>query len=104
MDAIAAAEYLRHQNGVEKIAVLGVSLGGAATLLAGSAFRADGAILEAVYPSIDRAIANRLRTRIGPLSGLAAPLLLWQLTWRLGASSTDLRPVDHIAALGCPVL
>jgi pimeloyl-ACP methyl ester carboxylesterase len=37
------------------------------------------------------------------LAGLAAPLLLWQLPWRLGASSTALRPIDHIAGIGCPV-
>src|SRR3954466_1874987 len=62
------------------------------------------AVLEAVYPSIDRAVVNRLRMRIGPLASVTAPLLLLQLQPRIGVAPAELRPVDHIAKLGCPVL
>jgi fermentation-respiration switch protein FrsA (DUF1100 family) len=84
--------------------VIGVSLGGAATLLATPPLQIDGVVLEAVYPSIDRAVHNRLAMRLGPLASLTAPLLLAQMRPRLGVGATELRPVDHIAQLRCPVL
>src|SRR5207302_3608175 len=64
----------------------------------------EAVVLEAVYPSIERAIVNRLEMRLGPFGRLGAPLLLLQLQPRLGVAVADLKPVDHIAQLGCPVL
>ena len=42
--------------------------------------------------------------RVGPLAYLAAPLLLLQMRPRIGAGASELRPVDHIGQLRCPVL
>ena len=84
--------------------MIGVSLGGAATLLATPPLELDGAVFEAVYPSIDRAVVNRLSMRVGPLAHLAAPLLLLQMGPRIGVDASELRPVDHIGKLRCPVL
>jgi uncharacterized protein len=103
-DVLAAVDYLRTRTAGQPVAVIGESLGGAATLLAAPPLSIDAAVLEAVYPSIDRAVANRLRERMGPAAELAAPLLLAQLHPRLQVSASDLRPLDHIAAVGCPVL
>jgi fermentation-respiration switch protein FrsA (DUF1100 family) len=86
------------------VGIIGFSLGGAATLLAAPALHVDAAVLEAVYPSIDRAVVNRLEMQAGPFGKMAAPLLLLQLRPRLGITSDDLKPVDHIAQIGCPVL
>jgi pimeloyl-ACP methyl ester carboxylesterase len=47
---------------------------------------------------------NRLRMRIGRFGPLAAPLLLMQLRLRLGVAAAELKPVDHISSLRCPVL
>jgi fermentation-respiration switch protein FrsA (DUF1100 family) len=102
-DVLASIAYLRDRV-PGRIAVIGVSLGGAATLLAVPPLRVDGAILEAVYPSIDRAVINRLRIRTGPAASLLAPLLLLQLRPRLGVDTAVLRPIDHIGQLQCPVL
>ena len=43
------------------------------------------------------------RNGAGPATRVA-PLLLFQLQSRLGVRASDLRPVDHVARLGCPVL
>src|SRR4029453_18843989 len=63
----------------------------------------DALILEAVYPTIEIATTNRLENYFGPLGRFAAPLLLKQLHMRLGISADDLRPIDHVANVGCPV-
>ena len=96
--------YLRSELPAEKIGVIGSSLGGAALLLAQLLRPADAAVLEAVFPSIEAAVDNRVRVRIGPLARLATPLLLWQLPWRLGIEPAQLRPVDRMARLAAPVL
>jgi hypothetical protein len=103
-DVLAAVQYLKARMPGQPVAVVAVSLGGAATLLATPPLEVQAAVLEAVYPSIDRAIVNRLRIRIGPFAPALAPLLLVQLRPRLGVAAVDLRPVEHIARLGCPVL
>jgi fermentation-respiration switch protein FrsA (DUF1100 family) len=88
----------------ERVGVIGTSLGGAAALLAAPALDVDAVILETVYPSFDVAVENRLRMRLGSLGPALSPLLLLQLRPRLGIAPSNLRPVDHIALLRCPVL
>jgi alpha/beta superfamily hydrolase len=60
-DVLAAVKYLKARSPNQRVGVIGVSLGGAATLLATPPLELNGAVLEAVYPSIDRAVVNRLR-------------------------------------------
>jgi len=103
-DVLAAVQYLNGRMPGRPVAVLGVSLGGAATLLATPPLEIQAAVLEAVYPSIDRALVNRLRMRIGPFAPAVVPLLLVQLRPRLDVAASDLKPVEHIAMLGCPLL
>ena len=103
-DVLAAVQTLKQVLPGERIGIIGTSLGGAATLLAAPALDVQAAILEAVYPSIDVALENRLRMRLGSLGAALAPLLLVQLRPRLGVGPSDLRPVDRIAMLRCPVL
>ncbi|MFN7975125.1 MAG: alpha/beta hydrolase [Acidobacteriota bacterium] len=64
----------------------------------------DAAVVEATYATLGDALDDRLRMRLGPLAPLAAPLLSIQLRLRLGISAQELRPVDAIAGIGCPVL
>ena len=103
-DVRAAVQYLNTRMPGRPVGVIGVSLGGAATLLAAPSLHLDAAVLEAVYPSIDRALVNRLEVRAGPLGRVAALLLLLQLRPRLGVSPDDLKPIDHIAQIDCPLL
>jgi alpha-beta hydrolase superfamily lysophospholipase len=104
LDVLAAVQYLTTKVPGLPVGVIGVSLGGAATLLAAPPLEVQAAVLEAVYPSIDRAVVNRLEMRIGPLGRWLAPALLVQLRPRLGIAAAELRPADHIARLGCPIL
>lgn len=88
----------------EKVGVIGVSLGAAALMLSTSAEKADAIVLESMYATIEEALANRLRQRLGPAAPLVAPLLLRQLPLRLGITSEQLRPIDRLAQLQVPVL
>jgi fermentation-respiration switch protein FrsA (DUF1100 family) len=102
-DAIAAVNFIRNAEPASRVAVIGSSLGGVATLLATPPLKLDALILEAVYLTIEIATRNRLENYLGPLGRFAAPLLLRQLHMRLGISAGDLRPIDHITDVGCPV-
>lgn len=112
-DAAAAIAYAKARTPAAPLALIGWSLGGAATLLAHGEGdppaslppgTLDAIVLESVYPTLDEAIENRIALRLGPLAKLLTPLLTLQLPLRLDASADDLRPIDHIAELGCPVL
>ena len=102
-DVRAAVEHVRTTQPAHRIGVVGQSLGGAAALLAGP-LDVDAMVLESVYTTIAQAVDNRVRKRVGVLSRFASPLLLLQLQPRLGVRAADLRPIDHITTVGCPVL
>lgn len=101
-DVRAAVEFARKQHPNEPIGVIGVSLGGASALLA-SPLGIDALVIESVYPDIESAINNRVGARLGPLSTLPAWLLLMQLEPRLGIEKSQLRPIDHVSNVGCPI-
>ena len=100
---IAAVAAIRRMLPGEAVGIIGVSLGGAATLFAAPSLNVQAAVLEAVYPSIDVAVQNRLRMRLGELGVTLSPLLLTQLGPRLGVSQAELKPIDRIAELRSPV-
>ena len=99
-DAAAAVQYLRAFH--KPIIVVATSLGGAAALLAD--LQIDGAVLEEVYPTIEAATDNRLRVRFGFLAPIGTWILVHQLRTQMHIDPNQLRPVDHIARLHCPVL
>lgn len=101
-DVRAAVEYARTQHPGEPIGVIGVSLGGAAALLA-SPLQIDALVLESVYPTITDAIRRRVAVRLGALADIPCGLLFTQLRFRLGISPDDLRPIDHMGSIDCPV-
>ena len=102
-DVKAAVEYVRQTNPDHRIGVLGISLGGASALL-GSPLGIDALVMESVFPTIDEAIRNRVSARVGFLSQILSPMLLCQIQPRLGVSTSDLRPIDYVPKLDCPVL
>lgn len=103
-DARAAVSFLRTRAPGERIGVIGVSMGGAAALLATPPLEADALVLEMVYPTIDQAIEDRLEIRLGKLGSMIAPLLRWQLKPRLGISTSGLRPIDKVNSVHVPKL
>jgi len=104
MDAQAAISFLRSQAPDEKIGVVGVSMGGAAALLASPPLEVNAMVLETVYPTINQAIRNRLTLKLGGWAGSLSPLLSWQLKPRLGIEAEALRPIDHIRKVSSPKL
>jgi fermentation-respiration switch protein FrsA (DUF1100 family) len=104
MDAQAAVSFLRLNAPDEKIGVIGVSLGGAAALLASPPLDVNAIVLEMVYPTIDQAISNRLTMRLGGWANSLTPLLSWQFKPRLGINTEALRPIDHIGIIRSPKL
>ncbi len=103
-DAQAAIRFIREQFPGEKIGIIGVSMGGAAILLAEPPPNIDAVILEMVYPTIEDAIADRLKIRLGRVGGWLSPVLSLQLKPRLGVSANELRPIDHLAGMTSPKL
>lgn len=108
-DAAAAVAFVKARLPAERIGVIGTSLGGAAALLAPEPLRLDALVLEAVYPDIGAATANRVSVVLGAqLGGIvskpAAQLFELLMAPILGVTPRDLRPIDRIAGIGVPVL
>ena len=104
MDAAAAVEFLGKHTPDEKIAILGVSLGGAAAVLATPPLPVQAMVLELVYADIERAVKNRIAFKLGSWARIFSPLLTWQMEVRLGISPDQLSPEKSIAQVTCPKL
>jgi alpha-beta hydrolase superfamily lysophospholipase len=102
-DAHAAVKFARATVPEEPVGIIGWSLGGAACLLGDAPTDADAIILEAVYPAIEEAIANRLEMRFGSYGRYLTPLFALQMRWA-GIPTESLRPVEKIHAVRSPVL
>lgn len=102
-----ALAWLQAQQPAEKVAVIGVSLGGASLLMAELPQSPDAVVLEGVFPTMQAAVDNRVRAVLGPLAPLArmaTPLLLWQMPLRLGIDPQRLRPIERLKGMGMPLL
>ncbi len=109
LDAEAALRFIRSQTGGERIGLIGVSLGGAAAVLAPKPLEIDALVLESVYPDIDSALADRLRARLGPIVGpiatpILAPLFTLLLPPIIEVTPAELRPINRIGSLTTPIL
>ena len=102
-DVLAAVRFLRQIDPTGRVAIIGSSLGGVAALLATPPLKVDALVLEEVYPTIEIATRNRMENYLGALGRALTPVLLHQLQWRLGVSPSQLRPVDHISSVDCPL-
>lgn len=102
--AAAALDYLAHECDGQPLAVIGVSLGGAALLLANTRPQPSVVILESVFPTLAQAAMNRLRRTMGPLAPVVAPLMFVQLPFRFGISHRKLRPIAKVAQWDCATL
>ena len=100
----AALEELRRRAPGQKIGVIGVSLGAASLVLCRDCPPVDAVVLESMYPTIEEAVANRLRMRLGPVGGPLSALLLWQLPLRLRIRPDALHPIKYVGQVKAPVL
>jgi fermentation-respiration switch protein FrsA (DUF1100 family) len=100
----AALDHLQAALPGERIGVIGVSLGAASFVLAQPRVRPSAVVLESMFPTIEEAVQDRLSMRLGVLGASLEPLLLWQLPLRTGVEPRALRPIEHVARIGAPVL
>ena len=101
-NVIETIRYIKSSHPGEPIAIIGVSLGGAAAVLA-SPLNIDAIILESVFPDIETAITNRVAAILGPFSPLPSTLLICQIHPRIGIPTSQLSPIDLLPDVGCPV-
>ena len=104
LDIAGAVAWLREASPGERLAALGISLGGAAVALATPSVPIDALVLESVFPDIASAIANRMRCVVGPMHRLLTPIFMAVGTGLTGLRPRDLRPIDALAAYHGPVL
>jgi uncharacterized protein len=103
-DVTGAIQYLHHKLPDEKVAVLGVQMGADAIVLAEDRPAVDAVILEQMYPTINRAIASRVRNNIGPLAPLFSWLIMTQMQAQKEIPANRLSAIDRMSKLGAPVL
>ena len=106
LDAHAAFAWLKRRQGDAPVAIIGISLGGAASLLGDDGpIQADALILQAVYPDIRHAIRNRIASRTTAFVGdVLEPLLSFQAPLRFGIWPDRLSPVTALPQYLGPVL
>jgi uncharacterized protein len=103
-DAQAAVGFMKKSLPGEKLSLIGLSMGGAAAVLASPALEVDAIVLEEVYPDIERATANRMERYFGAWARGLGRLLIMQLPLRAGIEKAALRPIDRVGAIKAPKL
>lgn len=107
LDAAAALAYLQAAAPQERVGVIGVSMGGAATLLGPGPIAANAFVLESVYPTIRQAVSDRLSTWFGPLAWVGRQFtstVINVVGSEVGVSEGELQPISRIGTLGGPLL
>jgi pimeloyl-ACP methyl ester carboxylesterase len=107
LDAAAAMDYLHDVAPDEPVGVIGVSMGGAATLLGPGPIAANAFVLESVYPRIRNAVSDRLSTWFGPLGGVARLFtspVIDVVGSQIGVAEKELQPIDRIGRITAPLL
>lgn len=103
-DAAAAVAFVTTNAPGERIGVIGISLGGAAALLAEPPLPVNAFVLESVFPTLRQATEDRIAIHFGSPGRLLAPLLTCQLRPRLGISADELKPIEHARSNTTPKL
>ena len=103
-DSQAAVAFVKQRFPRQPVALIGVSLGGAAALLAEPPLDVQALVLESVFPTIVDATKDRLEWLFTRPARCLSPLLTCQFKLRMGISPDALRPIDHAARLKTPKL
>lgn len=105
-DVRAAFEWLKHEQHDAPVAVIGISMGGAAALLGSNGpIPADAMVLQAVYSDIRHTIRNRMASMISRVPAiLLEPLLSYQSRLRFSVWPSRLSPLDALRQYRGPVL
>lgn len=106
IDARAAFDWLKREIGGAPVAVVGISLGGAAALVGRDGpLPAEALVLIGVFPDIRRAIGNRAAFVAGGwLGALLEPLLSFQSVPRHGVWPRRIAPIEALRLRQGPTL
>jgi uncharacterized protein len=100
---VAAVHFLKGR-GFERIACLGVSQGGATILFAADELPDVRCVIcESVYDEMSHAVDRRMRRYTGIPGWLGASLMVPFAEQQLGLAIDDVKPVDHVGKLRCPI-
>ncbi|MEO6210823.1 MAG: alpha/beta fold hydrolase [Gemmatimonadaceae bacterium] len=105
-DVRAAFAWLKRRELNAPVAVIGISLGGAAALIGEDGpVPADAMVLQGVYSDIRHTIRNRMASMISRMPAiLFEPLLSYQSRLRFGVWPSRLSPLDGLRRYRGPVL
>jgi pimeloyl-ACP methyl ester carboxylesterase len=105
-DGAAGLALLRSHAPNRRVGLIGTSLGGAAALLGDDGpLPVQAMVLQAAYPDLRRAIADRIARIAGhPLAVLGEPLLSYQSWPRYGVPPSRIAPNDGLRRFRGPVL
>ena len=101
-DSQAAVEFVKKRFPNKPIAVVGVSLGAAAAVLAQPPLDVQAMILEMPYSTIVAAIKDRIEMRLGSMGRCLSFLLTVQIHLRSGCTTDDLRPLVAVSKIPAP--
>jgi fermentation-respiration switch protein FrsA (DUF1100 family) len=107
LDAAAAMSFLHEVAPAEPVGVIGVSMGGAATLLGPGPIPAKAFVLESVYPTIRQAVSDRLAAWFGPFRGVGrwfTSAVINAVGSEIGVSESELQPIARIGRIQAPLL
>jgi len=103
-DVTGALQYLRHKLPGEKVAVIGVRMGADAFVLSEGRPPVAAVVLEQMYPTINRAIASRVRSNIGPLAPLFSWLVMLETQSQHEIPANRLSAIDRLPKINAPLL
>lgn len=103
-DAEKAVRFFKQMANLKRVGIIGTSLGGAAAVLNDHLLPVEAMILESVYPTIEKAVTNRINGRFGEWVTIFSPLLTNQLPLRFDIDTDALRPVKHMENITLPTL
>jgi len=98
----AVDETLRRSGGGKKIGVIGHSVGGAATLHAAAADKRISCLVTIGAFANPERLMKRDFLRKG-IPGPVSAILLWYISWRIGASFDEIAPENQLSRIQCPV-
>jgi alpha-beta hydrolase superfamily lysophospholipase len=104
-DVRASVNWVRAQLRPDRLILYGQSMGAAALLraVAHGQVEPDGIMVESVFDTLTQTVRNRFHAMKLPATPLADLLVRWG-GWLTGYPASQLRPVDDIKAVRCPVL
>ncbi len=106
-DLFGALDYLQAAHGIDRVGVLGFSMGaGVALMVAAQDERIAALVVDGAYPTLSEILAGYLRVRHvpGPLALLCARIVLLAAALRTGYAIYRANPADFAARITAPTL